>query len=49
MKRNRDDLFVTNSFFSAKIDPEEFHDCNSGNIEEDKSEINNNKTDIKQI
>ena len=45
MKRNRDDLFVQHSFHSAKIDPEEFHDCNSGNTEEDKSEINNNRLD----
>ena len=45
MKRNRDDLFVTNSFVSAKIDPEVFHDCNSGNIEEDNSAINNNPLD----
>ena len=45
MKRNRDDLFVTNSFVYAKIDPEVFHDCNSGNTEEDKSEINNNRLD----
>ena len=45
MKRDRDDSFVTHSFVPAKIDPEEFHDCNSGNTEEDNPEINNNRLD----
>ena len=45
MKSNTDDSFVRHSFVSAKIDPEEFHDCNSGNIEEDKYVVVNNRSD----